>query len=214
MVRSEFFHVLAAIILFSTVAGLSFILQKSYFLMYQVFIFVIVIIGINVLTKKFTANLLEVDIEHKIWNWRRYGLKRTAIFKKPVPAGIIFPLLIAILSGGIIKLTTFLTYETRALKAKAFKQIGPSRYAGMTDWENGFIGATGIAAVLLLALIAYFLPYQNFEYLSKLAIYYAFFNLLPISKLDGTQILIGSRVVWTILATITIIFTAFALLIP
>jgi Zn-dependent protease len=78
----------------------------------------------------------------------------------------------------------------------------------MTDWHNALVGAAGIIAILLVAFISYW--YAGLETLSKFATFYAFSNMIPFSKLDGSQIFFGSRVLWATLSIITLIFTAYA----
>ncbi len=80
----------------------------------------------------------------------------------------------------------------------------------MTDWHHAVIGVGGILICLVIAVAAYF---PGYELLSKMATYYALSNLIPFSKLDGMQILQGSRIAWATLTIISLIFFAFALII-
>jgi hypothetical protein len=175
------------------------------------FFYSAIIILVAVISRKIVALHYDASVEHEIWQWQRYGYKEHMKLKNPVPMGIIFPLLFSVFTLGLLKITTFLTYETHALKRRAAKRVGYYSYTEMTEWHNAIIGATGIFAVLILAALAYILPFQGVEMLAALASYYAFWNLLPVSKLDGTQIFFGSRVLYIFLAIITLIFTAFSL---
>ncbi len=213
MSTKEYPHILAAIILLSVVAGFSFALQEEWERLAQTFFFSLIIITVNIIAKKLMAFSLDADVEHELLKWQRYGIKAHQRLKKPIPIGIILPLVIAVFSLGLIKLTTFLTYETRALKVRAAKRFGFYSYTEMTDWHNGLIGSAGIVALWILALILYLIPSSGLEYFSKLTIYYAFWNLVPVSKLDGTQIFFGSIILWTALALITSILTVLALII-
>ena len=130
-----------------------------------------------------------------------------------IPIGIVLPLFFIIFSLGRFKFPVFLTYEARALKTRASKRFGFYSYIEMTDWHHALIGAAGIVSVLVLSLITYMLPLNGVEFLAQLAAYYAFCNMLPISKLDGTQILFGSRIMYVTLAIITIIFTIYSVII-
>jgi hypothetical protein len=78
----------------------------------------------------------------------------------------------------------------------------------MTDWHNALIGAAGIVAVLILSIISYLIPWS--DSLWRLSAYYAFWNMIPLSNLDGTQIFFGSRVLWSTLAIVVAIFTVYA----
>lgn len=211
MKYSELSHILAAIIILTVVIGFSSALDSNWQAVGISLVFSIIIIAVNVLSKKFMANSLDSDVEHRIWSLSRYGLKKHQKFKKPWPLGIILPLIVTLFTIGTFKLMTLLTYETRALKRRAARRFGIYSFKEMTDWHNAIIGATGIISLLVLSIVLYLLPFSGLEYLAKLAIYYSFFNMLPISNLDGTQIYFGSRILYSVLAIITIIFTVLAL---
>lgn len=207
MKSSEFGSILVAIIILTAITSLTFIINYQLEKIPMVFLFSVIIIIASILSKKITANLLDSDVEHEIWQMQRYGFYPRSQFKNPIPAGIIFPIIFSIISLGMLKFSALLTYETRALKYRASKRFGYYSFTEMTEWHNGLIGAVGIFFILILAIISYFLPIAELEYFAKMSIYYAFWNLLPISKLDGAQIFFGSRILWTILATITAILT-------
>ena len=211
MKYSEILHILTAILILTIVSGFSLAFKSDWQGLLLAFIFSFIIIFISILAKKISAHLLDSDIEHEIWQMKHFGFSSKSQFKKPIIVGIIFPLITTILSLGTLKFSALLTYETRALKHRAAKRFGYYSFTEMTDWHNALIGTAGILALLILTLITYLLPY-NLVYLSKLSLYYAFWNLLPISKLDGTQILFGSRTLWSILALITATATILALI--
>lgn len=208
----EFLHILAAIIIFTLVESFSYLLDLKWFMLPRVFFFATIIVFISVFAKKLTANLLDIGVEHEIWKFSRYGIKLHQKLKKEIPAGIIFPLILTLFTLGYIRFSAFLTYEATALKRRAAKRFGFYSFTELTESHNGIIGAAGIVAVFLIAIISYFLPF-DIEHLSKLAAYYALSNLIPISKLDGAQIFFGSRVLWTTLAVIALIFASYAFII-
>lgn len=212
MKLSEFLNILAAVVLFTIVGSFAFLTESQWTLLPQIFFFSAVIIFASVFAKKLMARLLDADVEHELWKVSRYGYKQHQHLKKEMPAGIIFPLIITLFSLGWAKFSAFLTYEARALKRRAAKRFGFYSFTEITEWHNGVIGAAGIVVVFIIAIIAYFLPW-NLEYLAKLSVFYALSNMLPISKLDGIQIFFGSRVLWTVLAIITAIFTSYAFII-
>ena len=212
MKHEELPHIITAIIVLFIVISFEPILSLDTNSILNGLLFSIIIIAVSIYSKKLIASYLDSDVEHRIWSFSRFGLRPHQRFKKEIPAGIILPLFFSILSLGFLKFMAVLTYETRALKRRAAKRHGFYSFTEMTEWHNAIVGAAGIAAVLLLSLIAYFIPITGLEQLSKMAAFYAFFNMLPISNLDGTQIFFGSRVLWTALAIITIILTSYALL--
>ncbi len=206
---SEVTSIIAAVIILAVVFGFSFVISGDLNSFSQVILFSVLIIIVAVFTKKLVAYMLDSDVEHELWRVYRYSWKPGWHFDKPVPAGIILPLVFTLFSWGILKFSAILTYETRALKYRAAKRFGMYSFSEMTDWHNGIIGASGIIVLLLISVIAYFAP-LNIEYLAKMATFYAFWNMIPVSNLDGTQIFFGSRILYTILAVITIIFTFYA----
>ncbi len=212
MKYSEFNNVLIAIIILTAVGSFGFALNSDWNLVAKTFVFSAIIILVAVFSRKLIAYMLDSGVEHEVWSVYRYFWKPGWHFNKPVPAGIILPLFFSLFSLGTLKVATILTYETRALKYRAARRFGSYSFTEMTDWHNGIIGAAGILGVLILALISYFIPFTNLEYLTKLAIFYAFWNMVPVSNSDGTQIFFGSRILWTVLAVITGIFTVYALL--
>ncbi len=212
MEQKEFLHILAAIIIFTIVISLKSLTEKNYSFLPWGFIFAAIIISVNIAAKKFTANYLDSDVEHEIWQWQRYGIKNQQKLKSSIPAGIILPLIISLFSLGSYIFLGLLTYETRALKSRASKRHGFYSFSEMTDSHNALIGAAGILSIIILSVITYLLPIPQAGILAKLSIYYAFWNILPISKFDGTQIYFGSPVLYAIIATITLIFTALALI--
>ena len=206
MKGEEFLHIFIAIITLTAIISLS----SASIAITKAFIFSLIIITVNISAKKIISFSLDSDVEHRIWSFSQYGFKKHQKFKNPVHMGIILPLILSFLTLGTIKLMSFLTYETKALKRRAAKRFGPYSYTEMTEWHNALIGAGGIVAVLLLSIATYLLPASGLEILSKLSIYYALSNILPISNLDGTQIFFGSRVLYTVLAATTLIFALFA----
>ena len=210
MKEREILQIILAIIILSLIVGFANFIKGNYFSLGAIILFSAVIIIVNVLGKKIMAHRLDADIEHEIWQFQRYGLKPKDHFKKSIPAGFILPIILALFSLGKIKLMTILTFETKALKRRAARRFGTYSFTEMTDFHNALIGAAGIIFVLIAAFIGYWIP--GFGELSRLAAFYAFSNMIPFSKLDGSQIFFGSRVLWATLAIIVLIFMFYALL--
>ena len=212
MKYSEPVNILVAIIVLTAAFGFSFALNSQWDYLPSVFFFSVIIIMVAVFSKKLIAYMLDSDVEHEVWQVYRYGWHPGWHFEKPVAAGIILPIFLTLFSWGFLKFTALLTYESRALKTRAARRFGYYSVAEMTEWHNSVIGASGIVSVLIIAIVAYFLP-ANLEYLAKMATFYVFWNMIPVSNLDGAQIFFGSRILYSILAIITLIFTLYALVI-
>ena len=213
MKSSELTDIISAIIILAIVSSFSFAIKQKWIEIPLILIFSVIIISLSILAKKFTAYSLDADVEHEIWQMHHFPnlLPPYRKLKNPFKAGAIIPVLLSIVSLGLVKFMSILTYETKALKYRASKRHGFYSFTEMTDSHNALIGASGIFVILLLAIISYF--FQPISYLSKIAIYYAFWNLLPISKLDGAQIFFGNRILWTVLATITGLFVVLSIII-
>lgn len=207
--KREFHHAIAAIIILTAVFGFSFILKSNWNALAWAFVFSALIIAVHIYAKKLTAHLLDADVEHQLWTMENYGVMPHHKFKSKIPAGIIFPLFFTLFSLGVFKVCTLLTYEARALKVRAARRFGFYSYTEMTEFHNAIIGAASIIALLLLSALAYL---SGFEILAKFSAYYAFFNMIPFSDLDGTQIFFGSRILYTALSLVTLIFAAYALI--
>jgi hypothetical protein len=210
MKESEILQIITAIITLTIIIGFTSIINLNFsFLGLSILFSLIIIIG-SILGKKLMASKLDADIEHQIWRFQRYGVAPKSHLKKSIPAGIIFPLFLTIISLGTLKLMTLLTFRTKAMKRRSARRHGQFSYTEITDFHNALVGSAGIIIVLFISLISYFIP--GFSELAKFSAFYAFFNLIPFSDLDGSQIFFGSRVLWASLAVITLIFTAYALL--
>ncbi len=210
MKESEVIQIIIAIIILGIVTGAKDLVALNLDAVIKAVAFSAIVIGASIIGKKMIASRLDSDIEHEIWKMQRYGFSVSSHLEKSVPVGVIFPLFITVISLGTVNLMSVLTYETKALKRRAAKRFGPFSFTEMTDYHNAWVGAGGILAVLLVAFVSYWIP--SAAGLGRLATFYAFWNMIPFSKLDGTQIYFGSRVLWSILAVITLICTMYALL--
>lgn len=209
MEKRELLHLIAATVILMVVGSFTSLLEGSWKVLPRHFVYAVVIIGAYTGVRKLTAHLLDAAVEHELWTMQRFGLKPHHYLETPAPTGVLVPLFCSLFSAGFAKVTPVLTYEVRANKYRAAKRFGYYSHAAITDWHNALIGASGILATLILAIIAYFI---NAEPLAKLAAYHAFTNIMPFSKLDGTQILFGSRILYTVVALLTLVCFMYALL--
>jgi hypothetical protein len=214
MNEKSFVSILIALIVLTIAISFGSIIKGDFYSLTSSFVFAAVILLFSIGGKKLAAKALDSDVEHEVLTWSRFGLKPNWHLKKSIPLGIILPLFLTLFSLGTIKCMSILTYETTALKRRVARRFGYYSFTEMTDWHNSVIGAAGIVSVLLLVFISYWLSgaVSFFNGLSAMATYYAFWNILPFSKLDGAQIFFGSRVLWTTLALITLVFTVYAYL--
>lgn len=174
------------------------------------FVLVFAILTINVLAKKLTAFCLDSEIEVDFWKIQKYWFKPSYYFKKPVYAGAILPFIISVITLGRLTWMASLIFEVKPKIYRAAKRHGLYSFSEVTEEHIGTIAASGIFLNLIFSVVGYFLGFGEF---SKLSVFYIFFNMLPISDLDGNKIFFGNIVLWYFLAAITLIglFYAFFL---
>lgn len=205
----------ALILVISLIIGFLVSLGQASKMILWSFASVFLIFLINSIAKKITAFSLDSEIEIDLWEIQRYGFKPHRYFKNPFPAGIIVPLVSKII---LFPLQNFvwmasLTFEAKPLVYRASRRFGLYTFSEMTEYHTGLIAAAGITANLIFVFIAYligFPPKMNFV---QLSIIFSFFNILPLSNLDGNKIFFGSNIIWAILSTIIIITLAGMLII-
>ncbi|MFB6246567.1 MAG: hypothetical protein ABEI74_03185 [Candidatus Pacearchaeota archaeon] len=166
-----------------------------------------VIIFFNTSIKKATAEYFEMGLETKLWQFKRFGHKPIHKFSKPIPAGLIFPLIFSFIFAVFKGFTWMasLVYSVNPKPYKVARRHGYYSYSETSESEIGLIAAAGIFVNLLLALAGYLIGYPEF---AKYNIWFAFFNLIPISNLDGNKIFFGNYLIWSILAIITLLTLA------
>ena len=168
------------------------------------------VIIINIAAKKIMSFYLESEIEIKLWEIKQYGFKPSQHFKKPFPIGAFLPLISKIFLFPINSLVWMasLVFDIKPKIYRAAKRHGLYSFSEITEAHLGYIAAAGITANLIFAIIGYFIGFQEF---SRLNIFYAFFNILPLSELDGNKIFFGNKILWSFLASIILIGLFFAL---
>jgi len=198
---------IAALIIISIITAFAITLVESLNQFLLVLLGVFILILINVLVKKSVAYLLESEIEIKIWEMKRFGFRTNQYWKKAFPIGAFAPLISKIIFfslNGFVWMAS-LVFDVKAKAYHAAKRHGIYSFSEMTEEHIGRIAAVGIFANLLLAILFYFVG-GNFGILfAKLNIWFVFFNMIPISDLDGNKIFFGNLVLWSFLAIVTLI---------
>jgi hypothetical protein len=171
-----------------------------------------IVILLNLVAKKITASLLDCEIEVKLWEVGKYGFDKKQHAKRPFPMGAVLPVVSKII---LFPLNFFvwmasLIFDVKPKVSRSAKRFGLYTFSDVTEYHIGLIAAAGILVNLLIAVIGYF---AGFSLLARLSMYYAFFNMLPLSELDGNKIFFGSLIMWSFLAALTIIGMLFAIFI-
>lgn len=157
------------------------------------FLISLIIIFSSVFSKKITGSIIDLEIDIKIWEWKRYWFAKISELQKPIPMGLILPLLLGFLSNGFVKFLGFFEFDIIPLPGRVVKKYGAKRFSKVMDWDNALIVFYSTIPLLFLATIAHYLNTIFLNDLAKFSILYVFCNLLPISKLDGTKLYFGSR---------------------
>jgi hypothetical protein len=161
-----------------------------------------IIILVNVIPKKIVAPIFSIKIEHKPWEFKRYGWYSRSRLKKPFPIGIILPFILSFLSLGYLKMFTLLQFDYENIPQKRIlKRVGRrnQRRTEINDSDLGYTAAVGLYSLFALAIIA---SLFNLDYISKYTVFYGCWNLIPFGNLDGSKIFFGTTLNWGILVVL------------
>lgn len=200
-----------AVLITTIILAFAITLIQTWEIFLYVLISVFAILLINIIAKKVASFYLDSEIEIKLWEIKRYGVKAHWHLKRPFPAGAFLPVISKLLLFPINSFVWMasLVFDVKAKTYRAAKRHGLYRFTEMTEEHIGLIAAAGIFINLAAAVIGYLIGFPLF---AKLNIYYAFFNMIPISDLDGNKIFFGNLVLWSFLAALTLIGLGYALL--
>ncbi|MEX0932654.1 MAG: hypothetical protein WDZ77_00960 [Candidatus Pacearchaeota archaeon] len=160
------------------------------------------VLGVNTLAKKIASYYLDSEIEIDLWTIKRYGFRPHSHFKNPFPMGITLPFLATLISFGNFTWLASMVFEVKPKVYRAAKRFGLYSFSEMTEYHVGLIAAAGIVANLSFAIIGYLIGFNEF---AKLNVFFAFFNIIPLSDLDGNKIFFGSLVLWSFVTALTFI---------
>jgi len=180
-------------------------------------IFIFIIIIINTTAKKISSYHFDSEIEIKLWEMKRYGYRAGQYLKKPFPIGAFLPIISVFLTLGYVKWMASLVFDIKPKIYRAAKRHSTYKFSEISESHTALIAASGILANLLFAIIGYMI---NFPEFARLNIYYAFFNLLPLSNLDGNKIFMEGTtspvknrpILWIVLFAMTLIGLLYVLL--
>jgi len=196
------------IILASVIIALT-ISLKNYSLIIYALISFLIIITINIIVKKIIAYYLEADLRTKLWSIYQYGFRKSSHFKIPLPM-VWLPIVIGFLTRGYFWWLGILEFDVEPRTERVSRRHGLYRFSEITEWHLAVIATFGIIANLIIAIIGYL---TGFEQFARFSIYFAAWNLIPLSSLDGSKIFFGSKALWGIITIITAIFLGYALLV-
>jgi hypothetical protein len=195
--------ILASIVLALTVAF------KNQTIFYTAAISFLIILIINILTKKSIGYYLETKIKTKFWSIYQYWFRKDMHFKKPLPM-IWLPLILTLFTKGLFLWLGILEFDVEAKTERVSRRHGLYRFTQVTEWHMAWIAVWALVANLIVAIIAYV---AGFELFTKLSIYFIAWSTIPIPGLDGSKIFFASRALWITAFTIAMLTLAWALII-
>ncbi len=200
---------IAYILIASVFLAFAITLIETWNLFLYALVSVFIVIIINSFAKKIAAYFFESEVEIKLWEFQRYGFRKSQKTKTPFPAGLLIPLISKIILfplNGFVWMAS-LVFDVKPKSWRVAKRHGYYSFSEMTEDHIGYIAAFGILANLILAFIGYLIGYPLF---SRINIWFAFFNMIPISDLDGNKIFFGRLALWNVLAIITLLALAYS----
>lgn len=206
--KKEILPIILVIIIISLSISLSLDIIEDWKNIIRTVLAVSLIILLNIFIKKIIAYKFDSEIEMRIW---RINIKINNRKKlKDFPIGAFLPVISKII---FFPFKTFvwmasLVFDIKPRIYRGAKRYGLYTFSEMTEYHIGLIAASGIVISLISAIAGYFLGFPLF---ARLSIYYAFFNMLPISELDGNKIFFGNLIIWSFLAALVLIGMLFAI---
>ncbi len=213
MINKREILIIALIIVIITLSvSLSLNLIEEWKTIFYTLLAVSLVILANIFVKKFVAYQLDSEIEMKVWEIGKFGFSKDKHSKKPFPLGGFLPIISKIIFFPFKSFVWMasLVFDVKPRIYRGAKRFGLYTFSEITEYHLGLIAAAGIAINLILAVIGYF---AGFPLFARLNVYYAFFNMLPISELDGNKIFFGNLILWSFLASLVLIGMLFAIFI-
>lgn len=150
------------------------------------------IILVSVLAKKISAYYLETRTSVHIWDFRQYWFGESDKFQKPMPIGLVLPLLVSILSYGTVNWLATLSTDFEAKLTKLIRKRKPWSYPGLRDLDVALICFAGFMANIVLAI----LTAKSAPQIAELSLLYSFYNLLPVGRLDGFHLFMTNKLLY------------------
>ena len=202
----EYGKEVATIILATIVLAIA-VAFKDSTIFYAATISFLIIFVVNIITKKIVGYIFETDVKTKFWTWYQYGFRSDWHFKKPVPM-LGLPLLLALITKGFFLWLGILEFDVVAKTERVSRRHGLYRFTEVTEHHMAWIAIWGLIANFVFAIAGYI---AGFELFTKLSIYFLAWSIIPLSGLDGSKILFGGKVKWTIIFTAAIILLVWAI---
>jgi len=166
-------------------------IEETLFL--QSFFYMIIIFGVFIAGQKLVAYSLDCITTTKLMAFRQYWFRPLSRYKSggelkaPFPVWLILPLVLTLLTNGIIKWLAILNFDVETTTSRIRK-----RWKEITEYDVAKIAVAGPLSLLLLGIISKILGFDSF---AMLCAWVAFLSIIPIGA--GFKLLMSSRILWT-----------------
>ncbi len=160
------------------------------------FLMAIILLFIFISAQKIVAYFLDCEINFKLWTFRRYWIRWQDKLDWDFPIFVVVPLLLSVLSNGILKWTALLGFEMKTTEKRV-----SHRFYELKEFDLALVASSGVLAILIFSL---FLKIFSSSSFAAIASWFALLNLIPLGKLNGTKIFFGSKGLWVFLAVFAI----------
>lgn len=165
----------------------------------------LLIVLVFVGAQKFVAHKLECETKTNLLGFKRFGFKKRNVFPFKFPLWFVFPLLIFLITGGMLKWLAILDVDISAKSTKVRKKIFFLEEADVTK-----ITSAGIIAVIFLGIISKMIGLatgiSDFTSFAVICVLFAFLSLIPIGM--GFKLFVSSRFFWLFLLVFSFILLA------
>jgi len=198
-----------SVLIASLVLGFSLSLTSNLENFISMFLIMILIIFSNIIFKELAAYYYDLKIEHSLWEIKRYWINAHDYLKKPFPIGVVLPLITFVFSAGYFVWLSIITFTSKAEVYRVAKRRGFYGYSESSEFHEGLVALVGVIGNILLGVIAILI---GFPFLAKFSFFYAFFNTIPLGRLDGNKILFANITTWMVAIILTGSLSLFAIL--
>ena len=200
---------LASILIAALILGFSLSLVSNLNGFSTMFFIILLIILGNIIAKEMAAYYYDLKIEHKFLEIKRYWVGAHDHFKNPFPIGAVLPIITVMLSAGYFVWLNILYFDSKAEIYRVAKRRGFYKYSESSELHEGLVAFYGVIGTIILGVVGLLIGFPEF---TRFSFFYAFFNTIPIGKLDGNKILFSNITLWATSIIVTLALSVIAIL--
>jgi hypothetical protein len=207
--KNVFLIFLVSSILMGIILSFSQILNNNPSTIAKNLVFSFIIIFLSIFSKQVISKKIDLKVGFNFLTLKRYGVSPSSHFKNPVQIGLILPILLAIISGGIMKFLVFFQFDLIKTPTRAAKRYGSQRFSEIKEWDFALVSFYSFLVLMLLAILSNFFVFKD---LAKITLLYTGLNLIPFGTFDGSRIFYGSKPLYAFSLIIFFIIWAYYLI--